>query len=405
MHPDTMRKIDRLAGSPLCWLFTLLIKLLKLVGLLKAPAGEPKRILFIELAEIGGLVVAYPCLAHAQRKFPGAELYFCTFKGGKGILGLMGIVPAERQLIIDPDGLFSFLRTTLKALFKMRKLGVDAIINLETYARFSSLLSILSGASRRVGFDRFHEEGHYVGDLYTHKVIYNPHVHASQTFISLVEALAEDGGPEPRAKIDLSQVSVQVPLVETNPQAKQSIWAKLKERDPGVGEHHKLVILNPNASDLVAARRWPTSYFLELAVSLLQDPDIFIVLTGTPDEAAHAAKVRRDMGVERIIDMAGRTTLPELIDLYNQCSLLVTNDSGPAHFASLTNLPVLVLFGPETPDIYGPLGDNVEVITRRLACSPCVSVYNQKRSACTKNVCLTSITPDEVYQRAKAILG
>ena len=406
MHPDTMRKIDRLAGSPLCWGLTLLHKFMKLIGLAGRAKQEPKRIAFIELAEIGGLVVAYPSLAHARRKFPNAELYFCTFKGGKGILGLMGVVPEENQLIIDPETLGSFLRSTLGVLFKMRKLRIDAVVNLETYARFSTLLSYMSGAKRRVGFERFYEEGHYVGDLYTHKVIYNPHVHAAQTFITLVEALAEAPDPaQPRAKVDISRVSLEVPLIKTSEADKNTIWARMRVLEPELNAEHKLVILNPNASDLVAARRWPTKYFLDLAQMLLQDPDIFIVLTGTPAEAIHAAQVRRDMGIERIINMAGRTTLPELIDLYNQCSLLVTNDSGPAHFASLTNMPVIVLFGPETPDIYGPLGDNVQVLTRRLACSPCVSVYNQKRSSCTQNQCLTSITPDEVYQKAKAILG
>jgi ADP-heptose:LPS heptosyltransferase len=404
MHPDTMRKVDRLAGAPLCWVMTLLFKLCKLFC--KGPESQrPKRIMFIELAEIGGLVVAYPCLAHAQKKFPDAELYFCTFKGGKGILGLMGLIPEERQIIIDPDGLVSFIATTIKALIKMRKAGIDAVINLETYARFSTLLTLMSGADKRVGFDRFYEEGHYIGDLYTHKVIYNPHVHAAKTFITLVEALGEAPDNQPRAKLSLDEASLEVPCIQTAPRAKEVITGKIREQYPTFSDTHKLVILNPNASDLVAARRWPTEYFLELAKGLLEDPSLLIVLTGTPAEKDYAEKVRAAMASDRVVNLAGKTTLPELIDLYNQCSLLVTNDSGPAHFASLTRLPVLVLFGPETPDIYGPLGPKVQVITRRLACSPCVSVYNQKRSVCTDNVCLTSITPAEILERSRAILN
>ncbi|MFH1092413.1 MAG: glycosyltransferase family 9 protein, partial [Pseudomonadota bacterium] len=100
-----------------------------------------------------------------------------------------------------------------------------------------------------------------------------------------------------------------------------------------------------------------------------------------------------------------QTSIPELIDLYNLSDLLITNDSGPAHFASLTDIPVLVMFGPETPDIYCPLGANVRPVYKRPACSPCVSVYNQKRSPCTDNVCLKSITVEEILGMAREILS
>ena len=137
----------------------------------------------------------------------------------------------------------------------------------------------------------------------------------------------------------------------------------------------------------------------------MQAPQVLIVLTGTPEERLAAETVRLALDTPRVLNLAGRTTLPELIHLYNQASLLVTNDSGPAHFASLTRMPVLVLFGPETPAIYGPLGQNVEKIYLRLACSPCVSVYNQKRSPCGDNRCLKLITPGFILEKARQILG
>jgi ADP-heptose:LPS heptosyltransferase len=71
----------------------------------------------------------------------------------------------------------------------------------------------------------------------------------------------------------------------------------------------------------------------------------------------------------------------------------------------LTELPVLVLFGPETPKIYGPLGTNVQAIYLNLACSPCVSAYNQKRSPCTDNKCMTGIKPEDVLSQAREMLA
>jgi len=83
---------------------------------------------------------------------------------------------------------------------------------------------------------------------------------------------------------------------------------------------------------------------------------------------------------------------------------LVTNDSGPVHFASTTNLPVIALFGPETPKIFGPMSPHAKVISLGLACSPCISVFNQKKSSCTDNQCMKQITVEMVIQETQKIL-
>lgn len=155
---DTMRKIDRWVGIPCCFVATIFSRLMRLARPRK-DIGPPKRILFIEMAEIGGLVVAYPALMHARRRFPDAELYFLTFSGGKGMLEIMGIIKDENHIIIRPGGPRSFLADTLKAIRFIRGEKIDTTINLEAFARFSTLLAFLSGAQRRVGFHRFFEEG------------------------------------------------------------------------------------------------------------------------------------------------------------------------------------------------------------------------------------------------------
>jgi ADP-heptose:LPS heptosyltransferase len=83
---------------------------------------------------------------------------------------------------------------------------------------------------------------------------------------------------------------------------------------------------------------------------------------------------------------------------------MVTNDSGPAHFSALLRLPTLVLFGPETPRLYSPMGDRHKDLYSNFACSPCVSVYNGKKSPCHESRCLMAITIDEVLKEALALL-
>jgi ADP-heptose:LPS heptosyltransferase len=96
--------------------------------------------------------------------------------------------------------------------------------------------------------------------------------------------------------------------------------------------------------------------------------------------------------------------LPGLIPLYNIAKVLVTNDSGPAHFSAITPIRSIVLFGPETPRLYGSLG-NTEAITSDLSCSPCVMATNQKNSACNDAVCMRLITPERVYESIRAVLA
>jgi ADP-heptose:LPS heptosyltransferase len=98
-------------------------------------------------------------------------------------------------------------------------------------------------------------------------------------------------------------------------------------------------------------------------------------------------------GDPRFINSAGVFKFNELVPLYSVSTFMLTNDSGPAHFASVTQLKVFVLFGPETPALYGPLGGNAEAFYLKLPCSPCVSAANHRKTTCETRPCITTISP------------
>ena len=85
--------------------------------------------------------------------------------------------------------------------------------------------------------------------------------------------------------------------------------------------------------------------------------------------------------------------------------LFMTSDSGPPHFAALTDIPTIVLFGPETPALYGPLSDNVRSVHLGLHCSPCVSAFNHRDTPCRDNRCMQEIEPDKILEMALETLG
>src|SRR5438132_784096 len=86
--------------------------------------------------------------------------------------------------------------------------------------------------------------------------------------------------------------------------------------------------------------------------------------------------------------MTGRLSLRELVALMQLADLYLGNDSGPLHLAVCAGLPVLALFGPESPAVYGPpASPRNTVLYRAEPCGPCLNVYTDKRSRCSDNIC------------------
>lgn len=391
MTLGTMRAVDFWIGVPLCFLLTILARLQRLIGLGAAPAGAPRKILFIQLAEMGTMVVAYPALRKARELFPDAELHILCFRQIQSSVEILNLIPRERVHTIEADAAWPFVRDTLLWPWRARQLGIDTIVNLEAFVRYSSLLSFLSGARRRVGFHRFNQEGLYTGDLVTHKVLFNSHIHTAHIFLDLVHALAAPANEVPLVKRPKAMDRLDVPKITTDAATAAQIWTKLRGFHPDIGPSRKLVILNPNASERFPMRRVPLEGFADLARRLLEDPDVFVLVTGVRSEKPEAQQMRQRVGSDRVLDLTGETTLQELLHVFDLSHVMVSNDSGPAHFAALTRVHVIVFFGPEIPERYRPLASSSDVVHTGFSCSPCIGPYNQRLSPCNNNLCLKTI--------------
>ena len=160
-----------------------------------------------------------------------------------------------------------------------------------------------------------------------------------------------------------------------------------------------LLLVNPNASELLVQRRWAPESFSALIVALQKKwPDCLILITGSPAEHAYVENVRLGAKVANALNFAGQVSFTELPALYTLADVMVTNDSGPGHFSSVTGLHTVVLFGPETPALYGSLGKSIP-ITAQLACSPCVSAANHRKTPCSDNACMRAISVDQVLEK------
>jgi ADP-heptose:LPS heptosyltransferase len=268
---------------------------------------------------------------------------------------------------------------------------------MEFFARGSAVISFLSGAKRRVGFHPFYNAGPYRGDLMTHRLLYNPHLHTSQTFRVMVEALACDPAQLPRMEVRSVDDEIIPPPFMPRPEEVRRVEELLRSKVPACSP---LVLLNPNGSDLLPLRRWPTDRYVEVAKRLLsQVPDAGVIFTGAPNEMELAEQLVCQVGSPRCISLAGKTTLRELLVLFSLADVLITNDSGPAHFATLTPIRVVTLFGPETPALYNARSPRNVPLWAGLVCSPCINAFNNRQSPCRNNLCMQSISVEQVLAR------
>ncbi|MBU3596245.1 glycosyltransferase family 9 protein [Polynucleobacter sp. 86C-FISCH] len=400
---NTMRAIDHWVGVPLCAIVSPVIALIDgIKNIFNRGPETPKKLLFIELSEMGSAILVDPAMRNAQAR--GAEIFFLIFKSNRASLTLLNTVKPENVFTIDSSSLGGLIKDTLLFLMLARKHRIDTVIDLELFSRFTALLTGMCGARRRVGYHIFHGEGLWRGFMLTRKVHYNPHIHITKNFLSLIHAAFAQKIEVPFSKIEIPDSEVRLEQAIINP----SVLGKVRERIEKLAKEanihyvpgkNRLILINPNASDLLPQRRWAQQRFSELIQAIHQKyPDDLILITGSPAEFAYVEKVRDVANVKNALNFAGQVSFAELPPLYTLSDVMVTNDSGPGHFSAVTPLRTVVLFGPETPALYGSVGNSI-AITANLACSPCVSAANHRKTPCHDNVCMQAITVPQVLDK------
>ncbi|MEN6383648.1 MAG: glycosyltransferase family 9 protein [Phycisphaerales bacterium] len=396
MKIKTMRFVDHWVGKPVCFVLTVFHKL---AGLFKRSdsKAEIKSILFVKLAEQGATVLADSAIRKAVGMVGRENVYFLVFQQNRFILDVMNLIPEENVITINEKNLATVFFDIFKAVFRMRKLHIDAAINFEFFARSSAILTYLSGAKIRAGLHSFSDESPYQGDLMTHRIVYNPHLHTSQMFETMVEAIKQKPEDLPRLDIEVPKLTpVQSRFIADSREMEE--FRKIVTKETQATEFSPLVLINANASDMLPLRKWPSERYEELAKRLVaRFPSLHIAFTGSSEESPRACEIVRNINSPRCFSMTGKTTLRQLMMLYNMADILITNDSGPAHFAALTDIQVITLFGPETPKLFGAIGAHSHILWKGLPCSPCVSAYNNRNSVCKDNVCMQRISVDEVF--------
>jgi lipopolysaccharide heptosyltransferase II len=397
LNADRQRWIDRVFGRPLCWLVSLLLRR-------RGPETprDVRRILIVVLSEMGAIVLTRPMFDRLRQNHPNAAFYVLCSEQNREALDLVEVVPADQVITIRSGTLTALAGDLVRAVRQLRALGLDAALDLELFARLSAILVGLSGAKIRVGFERFTQEGLYRGNLMTRAVLYNPYQHIAHQFVTLAEAIGSTD--QPGAKRLVGAGPLRLPPLALRAGELERARADLHRRHPSLA-NRPLVFLCPGAG-LLPIRAWPLASFRAVAEALLRR-GCAVAIVGVAADRPLARAIVDACHDAACVDLTGSTaTLRDVAVLLHLGDLLITNDGGTAHVAALTPIASIVLYGPETPLLYGSLSPRAVNLHKPLSCSPCLTAYNHRRSPCDgNNVCLKSIAPEEVLASADQLLG
>jgi ADP-heptose:LPS heptosyltransferase len=394
---ERQRWFDAVLGRPACWLLTLQRRL-------TGPAATPsaiRRVLVVLLSEMGALVLTQPMFDHLRARYPGVELFVLCSAQNRAALDLLDLVPAGHIFVVRTGSLGHLVSDSVDVMRRIRALRIDAVLDAELFTRVSAIFSALSAAPIVAGFHRHTQEGLYRGDFINRPVLYNPYQHIATQFLSLAEAIGSETVPKAKRIVPRDPPAVR-PLA-LRPGEIEQIRDRLFGSFPELAGK-RIVFLCPGGG-LLPLRAWPVSHYEQVAREL-SSQGLAVAIIGLPHDKELARSIQAACG-GTCVDLTGHTaSVRDLTALLHLGSLLITNDGGTGHFAALTSIPTIVLFGPETPQLYGSLAPGAINLHQNLSCSPCLTAYNHRRSPCDgDNVCLKSIAPAQVLSAAYRLLA
>jgi len=381
MRISLMRHIDRFLGLPLCWISGLVRMMFK-----RRVAEPVESILVIKFFGLGSILLATPTLRLLRIQFPEARVIFLTFSSNSELLEQIPMI--DERWFIDPRTPGSFLKSFLVITSRLVATKIDVVLDLEFFSKFSTFIGAIARPGKHIGFAL---PTCWRSWNLTDSISLKNDRHVSKTFLCTVTPLGIDGS-------DLA-----LPHIRVNKAATRSLPGL-----PAASPYEEIICIDANAGATSLDRRWSGDCFAR-TIDILQgdNPDALFCFIGSGEEREYVAGIFEKMKFRsnRIVNLAGQLTLNELMALFSRARLMITNDSGPMHIAAAVGLSTVALFGPESPEFYGPLGNKSINLFASLPCSPCLNMYNAKVFRCPINAkCMRDISVEQVVDAARILL-
>jgi len=386
MNTSRLLFIDRFFIRPLLWGLNILVRCAgKILCINHDLSKEFNVIAVCKFKGMGSIIQATPLLATLRNRFPQAEIIFVSTPANKAILSKIPSI--DTLILLNDKSFFTLLGSVFPFMFKLIRKRIKVYFDLEIYSHFSSLVTTCSLAKNRIGF--YLRSSNYRMGIYTHMMYYSVNSPISLVYLQLARLMGitditsdlHDFRPFSITSLNYSQE------------------AQLHLHDD------QYFVINVNASDLRFERRWGNDNF-SLLIPMLQEQfqDYKIVLIGSKGEQQYVDElIHRLNSLHNIINLAGKTTIDELIALIGNANLMITNDTGPMNLAFALKTKTVALFGPGMLSQYGNC-EKANIVYHRVYCSPCL--YEFSKPPCNgDNQCMKIITPNEVFMAVKDALA
>jgi len=337
-----------------------------------------KRILIIQTAFLGDVILSTPLIKALRELFPNSFISFLLIPETKNVLENN---PHLNEILVYDKRKKKGLGSFLQILAKIKERKFDLVIIPHRSLR-SALLAYLSGIPQRIGFNK--STGSF---LFTQKMVYPLNVHEVDRNLSLLSGF------------DFHQSDT---APELFPSPEDFSYARKLLHDSGpmdpnsdIREEDKIVGIAPGS--VWATKRCLPERFAEVADLLIKKAGAKVVFLGSEEDQKLCLEIANQM-VEKPVILAGKTNVLQSAAIISFCKVVLSNDSAPVHIASAMRKPVVAIFGSTIPEFgFAPYGEGHMIIEKKMSCRPC-GIHGRKKCPKKHFRCMKEITTEEVFQ-------
>ncbi len=351
--------------------------------------NHPRSIVVIKPCCLGDLLMTTPLLEVIQHNYPDATI---TYVAGTWSKVIVEHVPAVSSVIdcgtVGIPGRYALRNYFLLAL-RLRRKHLDLAFVLDR-SPMLTLLPWLASVPRRVGPDSL-GRGFSLTDRVTVSSSPEHLQHQADIYLDLARALNLVVNHPYMSFVPTEAEQQQVPFTPDTSRLPVAVFI-------GGGS-------NPGME--LTAKRWPIERYREIVYKLVHERNAQVLLIGGPDDAALNSSLLHDLDVPEgsVLNLAGKTNFGESAVLLQRCKLFIGNDSSPMHLAAAVNIPVIAIFGPTSPQEYGPypLDDPKHIaLWRNPKGRPCF--FLGKMQLCADCTCMQSVTIADVWDAVQHLI-
>jgi len=349
---------------------------------------EPENILIIRLSAIGDVINVLPALRRLRSQFPGSRITWLVEDRASEILRdhpdvdeviiyprkkwQSGILKVNRSLNIISESL-SFYK-------KLRKNHYDLVIDFQGNLK-SAVMNLITGSGNRLGFGRgYCKEFNYLSTQH-HAYPAGKNIHRIEKNLSLLKEL----------DIETSFLQPELPSSKDDEEYISNFINK--NADPSL----PIIIIHPGTSKFGSFKQWSSESYTVLADMILDKYDANVILTWGPGEFDIVNEITGSM-IHKSLPACETKSIKQLTALIKRATLFIGGDTGPLHIASIMGIPVVGIYGPKDPAIYGPYDGTAIVIKKDVPCSPC------RKRTCGDPICMSSILPEDVFSGVEKLM-